>query len=56
MSKKYSIVKNYYDRKLWNETRVRNAVKKGWITEEECEKILNGENQEEEGGKAENEE
>lgn len=56
MSKKYSIVKNYYDRKLWNETRVRNAVKKGWITEEECEKILNGENPEEEGEKAENEE
>lgn len=56
MSKKYSIVKSYYDRKLWNKTRVRNAVKKGWITEEECEKILNGENPEEEGEKAENEE
>ena len=34
MSKKYSIVKDYYDRKLLSETRVRNAVKKGWITEE----------------------
>lgn len=50
MSKKYSIVKDYYDRKLWSETRVRNAVKKGWITEEECEKILNGDEPEEKEG------
>ncbi len=57
MSKKYSIVKDYYDRKLWNETRVRNAVKKGWITEEECEMILNGDKQEEtEGEEPEKEE
>lgn len=54
MSKKYSIVKDYYDRKLWNETRVRNAVKKGWITEEECEMILNGDKAED--GETENEE
>ena len=51
MSKKYSIVKDYYDRKLWSETRVRNAVKKGWITEEECEKILNEDEPEENEGK-----
>ena len=57
MSKKYSTVKDYYDRKLWNETRVHNAVKKGWITEEECEMILNGDKQEEtEGEEPEKEE
>ena len=32
-------VKHYYDQKLWNETRVRNAVVKGWITEAEFEEI-----------------
>lgn len=47
MSKKYSTVKDYYDRKLWNETRVRNAARKGWITEEECEMILTGDKPEE---------
>ena len=47
MSKKYSIVKDYYDRKLWNETRVRNAVKKGWITEEEFYEITGEQYQEE---------
>lgn len=37
-SPKYGIVKRYYDAKLWNELRVRNAVVKGWITETEfCE-------------------
>lgn len=42
MSAKYMTVKKYYDNGMWNETRVRNAVMKGWITEEECEMILNG--------------
>lgn len=36
-------VKNYYDQKLWNETRVRNAVVKGWITEAEFEEITGNE-------------
>lgn len=35
MSKKYSTVKMYYDRHLWNLQMVRNAVVKGWITKEE---------------------
>jgi len=39
MSKKYELVKNYYDNGLWNLTRVRNAVIKGWITEEEFKEI-----------------
>ena len=34
-SKKYEKVKSYYDRGLWNIDMVRNAVVKGWITEEE---------------------
>lgn len=39
MSKKYELVKHYYDNDLWNLTRVRNAVVKGWITAEEFETI-----------------
>lgn len=32
-------VKRFYILKVWNETRVRNAVKMGWITEEEFTEI-----------------
>ena len=39
MSKKYELVKEYYDNDLWNLARVRNAVVKGWITAEEFEMI-----------------
>ena len=39
MSEKYETVKNYYEKGLWSESMVRNAVGR-WITEEECEKIL----------------
>jgi len=39
MSKKYELVKEYYDNGLWNLTRVKNAVVKGWITAEEFETI-----------------
>lgn len=35
MSAKFKTVKYYYDSGLWNKTKVRNAVTKGWITEEE---------------------
>lgn len=38
MSKKYELVKGYYDKGLWSKTRVRNAVGK-WITAEEYEMI-----------------
>ena len=34
-SKNYDKVKRYYNLGMWNEVRVRNAVKKNWITEEE---------------------
>lgn len=38
-SAKFDKVKGYYDRGLWNETRVSNAVMKGWITAAEFEEI-----------------
>lgn len=38
-SKNYEKVKGFYSMKLWNETRVRNAVVKGWITKEEFAEI-----------------
>ena len=38
-SRKFETVKAFYDRGLWSETMVRNAVDK-WITAEECEEIL----------------
>lgn len=38
-SKKYSIVKQYFDGGLWGITRVRAAVAKGWITVKEYKEI-----------------
>lgn len=38
-SKYYYKVKAYYDMKMWNESRVRNAVKMNWITEAEFKEI-----------------
>lgn len=39
MSKKFNLVKKYYDSGLWNKEMVRNAVVKGWITAAEYEEI-----------------
>lgn len=39
-SKKYDTVKRYYDLKVWDETRVRNAVVKKWINAEEFKEIV----------------
>jgi len=39
MSKKFKLVKRYYDNGLWNGEMVRNAVVKGWITAAEYEEI-----------------
>lgn len=36
---KFEMVKDFYDRRLWNLTRVKNAVIKGWITEDEFKTI-----------------
>ncbi|MCR5790377.1 MAG: XkdX family protein [Lachnospiraceae bacterium] len=45
-SDKYEIVKSYYEmyvnsggKRGWSVAKVRNAVAKGWITEEEFEEI-----------------
>ena len=38
-SKNYDKVRGYYNKKLWDVTRVRNAVKMGWITEAEFQEI-----------------
>ena len=45
-SKKFDLVKNYYNSGLWSMKKVRNAVVKEWITEEEFEEII-GEPEEE---------
>ena len=42
-SKNYDKVKRYYNMGMWNETRVRNAVKMNWITEEEFKEITDKE-------------
>lgn len=39
MSNKFGKVKNYYDKGLWDITRVHNAVVKNWITSDEFETI-----------------
>lgn len=39
-SAKFEKVKKYYDGDLWTVEMVRNAVSKGWITEEEYEEIV----------------
>lgn len=39
MGPKFEKVKRYYDMGLWNKAMVRNAVIKGWITEEGYEAI-----------------
>lgn len=39
-SPRYSTVKDYYEKKLWNEARVEKAVLFGWITEVEKNEIL----------------
>ena len=35
MSKKFNMIKAAYERGTWNKAMVRNAVVKGWITEDE---------------------
>ncbi len=40
MSPKYELVKKYYNCKAWSKDRVKAAVVKGWITEEEYKLIV----------------
>ena len=37
---KFELVKTYYDKGLWNITRVKNAVVKNWITKEQYKEII----------------
>ena len=46
-SKKFALVKKYYDKGLWSKRMVHDAVEKEWITAEEYEMIV-GEPYEEE--------
>ena len=39
-SNKFYVVKKYYNLKMWNEDRVRNAVVKNWITADEFKEIV----------------
>lgn len=39
MSKKFNMVKNFYEQGLWSKKRVHDAVAKGWITAEEYKEI-----------------
>ncbi len=39
---KFEMIRKFYQKRLWNISRVRDAVKKGWITEEEF-KTVTGE-------------
>ena len=39
MSSKFNKVKTYYDKGLWNLTKVRNAVVKNWNSAQEIEQI-----------------
>lgn len=36
----YEKIKFYFENGLWSIQRVRNAVQKGWITEEEFNEII----------------
>lgn len=39
-SAKFKMIKIWYDKKFWDADMVRNAVKKGWISEEEMKQIV----------------
>ncbi len=38
-SKNFEKVKRWYNMKMWDETRVRNAVRMNWITKDEFHEI-----------------
>lgn len=39
-SPNFELVRDHYENEFWNEAKVRRAVVRHWITEEECEEIL----------------
>lgn len=46
MSKKFNLVKKYYEQGLWSKRRVHDAVLKGWITADEYKEITGEEYEE----------
>lgn len=46
MSKKFNLVKKYYEQGLWSKKRVHDAVEKGWITAAEYKEITGEEYEE----------
>lgn len=39
-SKRYELVKSYYDKRFWTRKMLQNAVIKGWITQDEYDEIV----------------
>lgn len=39
-SKRYELVKGYYEKQLWTRKMLKNAVFKGWITQDEYDEIV----------------
>lgn len=39
-SPKFKMIKIWYNKGFWTKEMVMNAVKKGWLTEEECKEII----------------
>lgn len=39
-SKRYELVKGYYYKRLWTRKMLKNAVIKGWITQDEYDGIV----------------
>lgn len=42
-SKRYELVKKYYDKRLWTRKMLKNAVVKSWITQDEYDEIVGAE-------------
>ena len=39
-SKRYELVKGYFEKRLWTKKMLKNAVVKGWITQDEYDEIV----------------
>lgn len=39
----FEVIKSFYDKKLWNAQLVKMSLKKGILTQEQVDKILNNE-------------
>lgn len=42
-SKRYKLVKGYFEKRLWTRRMLKNAVVKGWITQDEYDEIVGAE-------------